>query len=94
MSHQQGVSYNTYCLKRESIMAGSGSDLPDAFDVIVVGTGLEESMVAAAASRSGYQPNHLLKAFYNQGFTIKDYYLNIQHSRDLENSLRVGIRGP
>ena len=54
MSYQQGVSYNTYCLKRESIMAGSGNDLPDAFDVIVVGTGLEESMVAAAASRSGY----------------------------------------
>ena len=48
---KQGVTYNTFCLKKESIMAGSGNDLPEAFDVIVIGTGLEESMVAAAASR-------------------------------------------
>ena len=79
MSHQQGVSYNTYCLKRESIMAGSGSDLPDAFDVIVVGTGLEESMVAAAASRSDHQLNHLLMAFYNQGYKPQEAHWTASH---------------
>jgi len=56
---RQGVTYNTFCLKKESIMAGSGNDLPEAFDVIVIGTGLEESMVAAAASRIGHTVLHL-----------------------------------
>lgn len=34
-------------------------DLPDQFDVLVLGTGLTESIVAAAASRSGKTVLHL-----------------------------------
>jgi len=92
MSHQQGVSYNTYCLKRESIMAGSGNDLPDAFDVIVVGTGLEESMVAAAASRVGHTVLHLdPNNYYGRdwaAFTLEGIqsWMDQQSEQELKNA--------
>ena len=88
----QSISYNTYCLKKEQIMASQ--ELPSEFDVstcckvsmnitqlgklsriqptclilnslnflfqiIVVGTGLEESMVAASAARNGHSVLHV-----------------------------------
>ncbi len=54
----QAVSYNTFCLKRSQLMMDP-STLPSSFDVVVVGTGLEESIVAAAASRVGHSVLHV-----------------------------------
>lgn len=52
------MSYNTYCLKRQELTMNP-STLPSSFDVVVVGTGLEESVVAAAAARVGHTILHL-----------------------------------
>ena len=53
----QAVSYNTFCLKRHQLMMEQ--PLPSFFDVVVVGTGLEESILAAAAARNGHSVLHV-----------------------------------
>ena len=53
----QAVSYNTFCLKRHQLMMEQ--PLPSYFDVVVVGTGLEESILAAAAARNGHSVLHV-----------------------------------
>ncbi|TRY63063.1 hypothetical protein TCAL_00341 [Tigriopus californicus] len=53
----QNVSYNYYSLKKLEIMANG--ELPKEFEVIVIGTGLEESIVAAACARNGHSVLHL-----------------------------------
>ena len=53
----QSVSYNTFCLKRSQLLMDQ--PLPDHFDLIILGTGLEESIVAAAAARNGHTVLHL-----------------------------------
>ena len=53
----QAVSYNTFCLKRHQLMMEQ--PLPSYFEVVVVGTGLEESILAAAAARTGHSVLHV-----------------------------------
>lgn len=60
----QSVSYNSYCLKRDQLLRMEES-LPTHFEVIVVGTGMEESILAAAASRNGHTVLHVdTNSFY------------------------------
>ena len=51
-------------------------ELPQSFDVVVVGTGLTESLLAAAAARAGKSVLHLdTNAFYgarNSTFSLHD----------------------
>jgi len=61
------LSYNAYCLKAREIMADKA--LPKAFDAVVVGTGLGESIVAAAAARAGHSVLHLdANDYYGDGW--------------------------
>ena len=53
----QAVSYNTFCLKKSQLLMDQ--PLPSSFEVVVVGTGLEESVVAAAAARLGHSVLHI-----------------------------------
>lgn len=58
MKTMQDVTYNSYCLKKQQLLMASQT-LPSEFDVIVIGTGLEESIVAASAARNGHTVLHI-----------------------------------
>jgi len=62
----QAVTPCSFHLHKARILGPSmGDSLPEAFDLVVVGTGLVESMVAAAAARLGHTVLHL---------DTRDYY--------------------
>ena len=64
----QTVTSNSWHLHKSSLLSPSMADsLPDRFSVIVVGTGMVESMVAAAAARAGHSVLHLDCAKYYGG---------------------------
>ena len=64
----QTVTSNSWHLHKSSLLSPSMTDsLPDRFSVIVVGTGMVESMVAAAAARAGHSVLHLDCAKYYGG---------------------------
>ena len=62
----QTVTANSWHLHKTSIL-GMSESLPSRFDVIVVGTGLVESVVAAAVARQGHSVLHLDTAKYYGG---------------------------
>ena len=59
----QAVTASSWHLHRSRLL-GVRMDLPESFDVIVVGTGLVESVLAAAAARQGHSVLHLDTAKY------------------------------
>ena len=59
----QAVTASSWHLHRSRLLGG-GMDLPEVFDVIVVGTGMVESILAAAAARQGHSVLHLDTAKY------------------------------
>ena len=64
----QTVTSNSWHLHKSSLLSPSMTDsLPDKFSVIVVGTGMVESMVSAAAARAGHSVLHLDSARYYGG---------------------------
>jgi len=64
----QAVTGNSWHLHKASLFSSSMTDsLPSKFDVIVVGTGMVESVVAAAAARQGHSVLHLDTAKYYGG---------------------------
>ena len=64
----QTVTSNSWHLHKSSLLSpGMADSLPDRFSVIVVGTGMVESMVAAAAARAGHSVLHLDCAKYYGG---------------------------
>lgn len=64
----QTVTSNSWHLHKASILAPSMTEtLPSEFEVIVVGTGLVESMVAAAAARMGHSILHVDTAKFYGG---------------------------
>jgi len=64
----QTVTSNSWHLHKANILSSGMSDtLPSEFDVVVVGTGLVESMVAAAASRMGHTTLHVDTANFYGG---------------------------
>lgn len=54
----QSVSANSFYVEKSKILSG-GMELPDHFDLIIVGTGLVESAVAAAGARLGHSVLHI-----------------------------------
>eukprot|EP00088_Acartia_fossae_P069360 TRINITY_DN9034_c0_g1_i3.p1 TRINITY_DN9034_c0_g1~~TRINITY_DN9034_c0_g1_i3.p1 ORF type:complete len:635 (-),score=150.86 TRINITY_DN9034_c0_g1_i3:281-2185(-) len=62
----QSVRSNNFHLHKSKIMSGSLT-LPDHFEVVVLGTGITESVVAAAASRLGHSVLHIDTAGYYGG---------------------------
>ena len=62
----QTVTANSWHLHKTSIL-GMSESLPSRFDVVVVGTGLVESIVAAAVARQGHSVLHLDTAKYYGG---------------------------
>ena len=52
------VSYTQYLLKKQLAMSAQ-PDLPTEFEVIVIGTGLEECIIAAALARNGHNVLHI-----------------------------------
>ena len=71
MSNQ--LSYNQFLLKKQQILMAGQQDLPTDYEVIVIGTGLEESIVAAALARNGHNVLHI--------DTQSNNYLNFLSSR-------------
>jgi len=64
----QTVTASSFHLHKAAILSKSmGESLPEKFDLVVVGTGLVESMVAAAAARLGHTVLHLDTASYYGG---------------------------
>lgn len=64
----QAVTPSSWHLHKASILSPSMTDtLPSDFEVVVVGTGLVESMVAAAAARMGHSTLHVDTAKYYGG---------------------------
>jgi len=64
----QTVTASSFHLHKAAILSKSmGEALPEKFDLVVVGTGLVESMVAAAAARLGHTVLHLDTASYYGG---------------------------
>jgi len=64
----QTVTSNSWHLHKASILSPSMTEtLPTEFEVVVVGTGLVESMVAAAAARMGHSTLHMDTAKYYGG---------------------------
>jgi len=64
----QTVTSSSFHLHKAAILSRSmGESLPEKFDLVVVGTGLVESMVAAAAARLGHTVLHLDTASYYGG---------------------------
>jgi len=64
----QTVTSSSFHLHKAAILSKSmGESLPEKFDLVVVGTGLVESMVAAAAARLGHTVLHLDTASYYGG---------------------------
>ena len=59
------LSYTQYLLKKQQILMAGQPALPTEFEVIVIGTGLEESIVAASVARNGHSVLHI---------DTKDYY--------------------
>ena len=59
----QAVTASSWHLHRSRLLGG-GMELPDRFDVIVVGTGMVQSVLAAAAARQGHSVLHLDTARY------------------------------
>ena len=57
-SDSTNLSYNQYLLIKQQAMAAQ-PDLPTEFEVIVIGTGLEESIIAAALARNGHNVLHI-----------------------------------
>jgi len=62
----QKVGANSFHLHKAKIMSAAVT-LPDSFQVVVVGTGLVESIVAAAAARNGQTVLHIDTAGYYGG---------------------------
>jgi len=64
----QTVTASSFHLHKAAILSKTmGESLPEKFDLVVVGTGLVESMVAAAAARLGHTVLHLDTASYYGG---------------------------
>jgi len=64
----QSVTASSFHLHKAAILSKTmGDSLPEKFDLVVVGTGLVESMVAAAAARLGHSVLHLDTASYYGG---------------------------
>jgi len=64
----QTVTASSWHLHKASILSSSMTEsLPSEFEVVVVGTGLVESMVAAAAARNGHSTLHVDTAKYYGG---------------------------
>ena len=62
------LSYTQYLLKKQLVMSAQ-PDLPTDFEVIVIGTGLEESIVAAALARNGHNVLHIdTNGFYGDNW--------------------------
>ena len=59
------LSYTQFLLKKQEILMAGQPDLPTDYEVIVIGTGLEESIIAAASARNGHNILHI---------DTKDYY--------------------
>ena len=53
------LSYTQYLLKKQQILMAGQPALPTEFEVIVIGTGLEESIVAASVARNGHSVLHI-----------------------------------
>ena len=86
----QTVTSNSWHLHKSSLLSPSMADsLPDRFSVIVVGTGMVESMVAAAAARAGHSVLHLDCAKYYGGdwasFTWDGLMTWIQDGQDADH---------
>jgi len=64
-------------------MAGQ-PDLPTDYEVIVIGTGLEESIVAAAVARNGHSVLHIdTKDYYGEdwaSFNFRPYKTGLLHN--------------
>lgn len=64
-------------------------DLPSEFDLVVVGTGLSESIIAAAASRVGKTVLHVDENEYYCGywasFNLDSFMSHLESSRNDEN---------
>jgi RAB protein geranylgeranyltransferase component A len=65
MSSSTNLSYNQFLLLKNQMLMAGQPDLPTDFEVIVVGTGFEESIIAAAVARNGHNILHI---------DTKDYY--------------------
>ena len=90
----QAVSYNQYLLKKQQLTMASDS-LPNSFDVIVVGTGLEESILAAAASRNGHSVLHLDTLDYYGGDWAAFNFQGLQEwiqRQSLEDQVAFDVR--
>ena len=89
----QTVTSNSWHLHKSSLLSpGMADSLPDRFSVIVVGTGMVESMVAAAAARAGHSVLHLDCAKYYGGdwasFTWEGLMTWTQEAQEAESQKR------
>lgn len=94
----QTVTSSSFHLHKASILSRTmGDSLPDTFDLVVVGTGLVESMVAAAAARLGHTVLHIDTAGYYGGqwaaFTWDGLqtWLKSQRSGVQETTVQEGV---
>eukprot|EP00252_Welwitschia_mirabilis_P023138 TRINITY_DN6473_c0_g1_i1.p1 TRINITY_DN6473_c0_g1~~TRINITY_DN6473_c0_g1_i1.p1 ORF type:complete len:560 (-),score=86.61 TRINITY_DN6473_c0_g1_i1:557-2236(-) len=71
---------------------------PDAFDIIIVGTGLEEAIVAAAAASAGHSVLHLdANPFYGSQFaslSLQDFFAWASSSGKFPQSIEVPSPSP
>ncbi|XP_023339361.1 rab proteins geranylgeranyltransferase component A-like [Eurytemora carolleeae] len=93
----QRVSAQNFHLHKAKIMS-STLDLPDQFQLVVVGTGLVESIVAAAAARMGHTVLHIDTAGYYGGdfasFTLEGLDVWIKSSDESQENSKQSDSSP
>lgn len=71
-------------------------DLPSEFDLVVIGTGLSESIIAAAASRVGKTVLHVDENEYYCGywasFNLESFVSHLESSRN-DESMKCRLKG-
>jgi len=97
----QCVTSSNYFLEKSRIFAPDMDSLPDKFEVVVVGTGFVESLVAGACARLGHTVLHLDTATYYGGdwasFTweglrqwVKEQASELPRGESNESSCKLG----